>query len=436
MVKYSRRRRLTIAPSIISNAMSMGSGLYNAYQANPRMFNDAASTVSRIYRGYTSRKRAREAMNMSGMTDARSMPAGYRRGAGQRRRNVTMSSEWNVKGGTISKSIANRLSSHVVRHRFDYPKHVDYYEAATEVEFDSPKQGIHTGLYFGKDHVKTALATALFNQRTNVGMTTGTPQSLATAVYAGVDYPSAWSPGDAVSQFDKLGLGSYRMQDINCIVEGLYEKKSIQNTCSNTLSFTYEVWKSRYPKYFGANTDLDVLDNYQPESLQDTIDSINMSDMNAADAPFAINGNPDRVSPYRYGTSLSSFSGVRQYWVKKGVIKFILKPGEQRDIYIRCKGPHRVDLAKFRMFSEFDATLHFSLTVRANQVGEVGTTAISHGSGQYSIIRKTTIAVRFGAMAVSPTKRILSAELDTILPGAEETINPETDAPQGYQEMA
>jgi len=345
----------------------------------------------------------------------------------QRYRPMIYSSEWMINGGVVNIPIANRLTPHVQRSRRDHVKHTDVYEVSGQHDFDSPLQGITVGVHFPKSTVTSALNVTFNLDRQNVGTT------------ASADAPSSLTYGGDAGGIGAVNLetlvGSFRAQDINMIIESCWEKMSVQNTCSNTLEFVYEVWKARYPLFNTTNNNLTVYADYQPAGIASTLVQIEDVGRNASDMPYNLtaSGSQD-VSVYRYGSSLKNYKGMTAYWVCKGTKKFVLKPGEQRDITIRAKGPHRVDLAKYRMFTEAPCTAHWTLTARANQVGATASTVVSHGSGQYSLVRKTMITTRCGGATMAPTRRQMDTGLTAVTAANQENINPETDANQTYTE--
>jgi len=363
----------------------------------------------------------------------------------QRMRSVQQSGEWNVRGGSLTTNIQNIIPTSVKLQAMQYPSSTDRYENGTTVDFDSPSQHIGVQEFCTKAQLIGAMknayraafanqlydGTSLFNNGVHTGQYyDGTPLS-----------SSAWDYNPELQ-----GVGNFRTQEVKFLLEGVYVKRSFQNACSNTLEFKVEIFKARYPLFVAGvggtsgneNNNPNLYANYQPASLAGMISQINsarvsrIGDEVPQDSSLSTD-NQRKCSTY--GESLTSFTGINQYYKRCGkAIKFILKPGEQRDITMSTKGKHLMNLPKLRMFQEYASTYHVAVTCRANVVGDSQSTTVSYGSGQYYVMHRAFYKMRYAGLSKSPAHNNITTELSGLAAANQQCINPETDATQVYTE--
>jgi len=350
------------------------------------------------------------------------------------------SSEWNTNGGTSTMYIGNFLASNVRQSANLFPSSTDLYENGTTIDFDSPKQHIGVSTFCTKVGLTAAMKNAF---RAAQGSQAFDGTSLLNNGGMAGQYFTA---GNDFADYNPelTGVGNFRNQEINFLFEQFSLKKTFQNSCSNTLLFKVEIYKTRYPKFTtstgtGLNTNPNLYGNYQPADLGTLIADLNSATSTLSnigdEAPPPNIAYSGRRSPLDFGESLSKYSAVRQYFRKCGkTMSFVVKPGEQRDIRFVTRGKHRMNLVKLRMFQEYSTTYHIAVTCSASVVGSNSTTAVSHGSGQYYTTENHSIKMRFAGMSKCPAVTRMSDTLSGITAAAQQCVNPETDAAQLYAE--
>lgn len=344
--------------------------------------------------------------------------------------NRAASAEWS-KNRTLVASVKSKLSKHVWRTMRDNPVHTDKYEHALEFSHSCPNQGLAYVSSFTKNDVIRLCDILCQSMGNNYGQTYSTPYVVGNPAFGANNY--------LLGAVTNIGKASYRSADVNLVVKSMYEKQTFQNTCNNTLEFTVHFMKRRdqLPVSFSSDIGASGIDGqYCPSSIQNLLDQIELANgtYNTAD-----NGVPGAVYaevPSRYGTNILSYSGVKQYYKCVKKMQFKVKPGEQHEISLRLSGPHRLNLPQLHQFASFKHEIEIVIVCRASQISANNATTVSHGSGQYSLIRNYAFKGVFGGIAITPTKRVVNAPLVAIANVNQFAINPETDDAQAFAQVA
>jgi len=381
------------------------------------------SGMSGISGGSKTTRRSRRRKSARKWQGTQAMPRGFMGPIPmfQRRRNITFSSELTLAGSSIKRNVATRMTPLMLIQKKLHASNKNIYEYSFQRDFDSPNQGVFAGQAFTRSHITNAIDEALKNMKMIQGY-----GALATVI-----------DGDETQPPFELNIedlfSNSRLYGIKVVIERCSEEHQLVNSSNNTLEFNLEVWSQKYdvPRFrIGTNP---AQEQYIPESLEEAIGWINDPNFQVQDAVNDITS--EKVLLSRFGQSLGSYSLIKTFFRRRIVKRFILKPGEQRNIRFMNVGPHCVDLRKLSIFKHYKPlSMDWSLTVRGGIVGSNDNSAVSHGSGQFQHIVKTHISSRYCGTAQVPTVRQFTNPLSLILAGDQEQINPETDAPQVYTE--
>jgi len=341
-------------------------------------------------------------------------------------------SEWGKKVVMV-RNIGSKMNARDRMMRMNYAPAVDRRESFATFEFDSPKQGIQFIDFCTREEMRNCFNLALAS---GIHVNTGT---LSTANVTRDDTGAAMGNASGYN-IDALGRGSFRAQEIDMWLENVWQQHQIQNSCSNTLEFTIEAWHPKYEWHTANQDQLTTFDGYHPDSLLNFVQQIagtgGVAGVSAGLLADSGASGAQRQDPYRHGTNLNSLLAIRQYYKRLSKTKFVLKPGEQKDVMLKTSGCHRMNFEKWRMFLMYKpVSMYVTITCRASLVGHNLTTAVSHGSGAYMHSVRTGFTSRFGGWRCPKIVRELDAEVaGGILEANQQNINPETDGKQTYEE--
>jgi len=349
-------------------------------------------------------------------------------------RSFNQSLDIGVVKNRYNRNAKSFISTALAIHMKDQAPLIWVSESRNQYDFDSPNQGVYAGVSATQNDIGVALLKSL--RTGSRGNLNGVGTYTALSGFGGIG-ESALPTGLNLVGTD--GAGSL-LNDIKFVVHYVRECHQIVNSSTNPIEFIFQFWSNRYDvsRYVptsGALSD-QAADGWMPVDMQQALTAIGLTSVNQnAIGDGAISGYAPSP-PQRFGQSLGAYTMIKDHFKNVGTIKFVLKPGEQKNIYSSVRGPHVMNMNKFQNYKSYrPLTSNWSIIARAGIVGDSLGQTVSHGSGQFQIYKKFEIKCQFAQRSLATVKVMETAAATAIITANQERINAETDRQHLYSEL-
>lgn len=357
------------------------------------------------------------------------------RGSSKRRqagRTFNQSLDIGVIKNNYKRNAISKIPSSLALHMKDQAPLIWVTETQNQYDFESPSQGVFTGVTGANADLGTALQKCLRTGARGYINASGTYVPLAG--FGGI------GEGSAPTGFPSVGNdGVNNYSDIKFIVHHIRETHQIVNSSTNPIEFIFQFWKnkfdvSRVVPTTGVITD-QVAEGWMPTDMSSVYTALFSGINQNAVGDGAIAGF-NSCPPNRFGQSLSNYSLVKDHFKNVGTIRFTLKPGEQKNIYSSVRGPHVMNMIQFSNYESYrPLTSNWSIIARGGIVGDSVGTNVSHGSGQFQVYKRFEIKCQFAQRSLLPVKVMETSAAPAIVVAQQERINAETDRQHLYSEL-